>query len=55
MSYAIRQNNITFVLQSPLTTQDHVFGDHLVLHGDAVKDVAFAVDDVRGIYKVDIF
>ncbi|KAJ3256070.1 hypothetical protein HK103_005753 [Boothiomyces macroporosus] len=51
VSYAIRQNNITFVLQSPLTTQDHVFGDHLVLHGDAVKDVAFAVDDVRGIYK----
>ncbi|KAJ3325449.1 hypothetical protein HDV06_004308 [Boothiomyces sp. JEL0866] len=51
VSYAIRQNNITFVLQSPLTTQDHVFGDHLVLHGDAVKDVAFAVDDARGIYK----
>lgn len=28
-----------------------IFGDHLILHGDAVKDVAFAVDDVRSIYS----
>ncbi|KAI8894116.1 Glyoxalase/Bleomycin resistance protein/Dihydroxybiphenyl dioxygenase [Globomyces pollinis-pini] len=51
VSYAIRQDKITFVLQSPLTTDDRVMGDHLVLHGDAVKDVAFTVDDVKGIYK----
>ncbi|XJO71723.1 hypothetical protein BDV3_001191 [Batrachochytrium dendrobatidis] len=31
-------------------SRDMTFGDHLTLHGDAVKDVAFEVDDVRGIY-----
>jgi 4-hydroxyphenylpyruvate dioxygenase len=39
------------VFQSPLTTDDRIYGDHLVLHGDAVKDVAFAVDDVVSIYE----
>jgi hypothetical protein len=38
-----------------LTTNDRVYGDHLVLHGDAVKDVAFTVDDVRELFKVDLF
>ena len=27
------------------------YGAHLVKHGDAVKDVAFAVEDCRGLYK----
>ena len=27
-------------------------GDHLVLHGDGVKDVAFTVEDCRTLYKV---
>jgi 4-hydroxyphenylpyruvate dioxygenase len=48
--HAVRQNNIIFVFKSALTTDNHVFGDYLKLHGDAVKDVAFAVDDCRGIY-----
>ena len=26
-------------------------GPHLVKHGDAVKDVAFSVEDCRGLYK----
>ena len=39
------------MFKSPLTTNDRTFGNHLVLHGDAVKDVAFTVDDVRGIYN----
>ena len=29
-----------------------VFGNELAVHGDGVKDVAFSVDDARGIYKV---
>jgi 4-hydroxyphenylpyruvate dioxygenase len=52
VSHAIRQNGIIFVLQSPLSTNDRVYGDHMVMHGDAVKDVAFTVDDVRGVYEV---
>lgn len=28
--------------------------DHLALHGDGVKDVAFEVDDVRGIWKAAV-
>ncbi|KAJ3302297.1 hypothetical protein HDV03_005179 [Kappamyces sp. JEL0829] len=51
VAHAVRQAGIVFVFQSPLTTDDRTFGDHLVLHGDAVKDVAFTVDDARGIYK----
>lgn len=27
-------------------------GDHLVLHGDGVKDVAFSVEDCRALYQV---
>ncbi len=27
-------------------------GDHLVLHGDGVKDIAFNVVDCRALYKV---
>lgn len=27
-------------------------GDHLVLHGDGVKDIAFTVEDCRALYKV---
>ena len=26
-------------------------GRHLVVHGDGVKDVAFSVENCRGIYK----
>jgi 4-hydroxyphenylpyruvate dioxygenase len=52
VSYSVRLSGITFVFQSPLTTDNRVFGEHLILHGDCVKDVAFTVDDVRGIYNV---
>jgi 4-hydroxyphenylpyruvate dioxygenase len=51
VSHAVRQDNITFVFQSPLEPNHQIMGDHLSLHGDAVKDVAFTVDDCRGIYK----
>jgi hypothetical protein len=27
-------------------------GDHLVLHGDGVKDVAFSVENCRALYQV---
>ena len=52
VSHAVRQAGIVFVFKSPLTTNDRTYGNHLILHGDAVKDVAFSVDDARGIYNV---
>ena len=30
-------------------------GEHLVKHGDGVKDIAFTVDDCRGLYKVCVY
>jgi len=38
------------VFSSPLNPGDNSFGEHLKQHGDGVKDVAFTVDDVQGIY-----
>ncbi|XP_041348619.1 4-hydroxyphenylpyruvate dioxygenase-like [Gigantopelta aegis] len=51
-AHVVRQNKILFSFQSmlePYTPQD--FGDHLVKHGDAVKDIAFEVDDLDAIYE----
>lgn len=51
VSYALRSNNIVFVLQSPLNPYNVPFSEFLSKHGDGVKDVAFTVDDVRGIWN----
>ena len=40
---------IVFVFESALLPQNKELGDHLVQHGDGVKDVAFEVDDVVSI------
>lgn len=45
VSHAIKQNKIIFVFQSPLNPDNEVMGEHLVKHGDGVKDVAFQVED----------
>jgi 4-hydroxyphenylpyruvate dioxygenase len=29
-------------------------GDHLVKHGDGVKDIAFEVEDIQAIFKVSM-
>ncbi|KAF8539171.1 4-hydroxyphenylpyruvate dioxygenase 1 [Trichophaea hybrida] len=61
-SHAISNGAVTFVLTSPLrspTSPDaspadrellQEMSEHLVAHGDAVKDVAFEVDDVEAVY-----
>ena len=46
VSWVMRQNKITLVLTSPLTAESQL-NEHLRLHGDGVKDVAFWVDDAR--------
>lgn len=50
-THAIVQSGIVFLFQSPLTTTNNAFTQHLGLHGDCVKNVAFTVDDSRGIYE----
>lgn len=65
-SYVVGNGQIRFVFTSPLRSQKHLPEDepisdderqllgemhaHLERHGDAVKDVAFEVDNVEGVY-----
>jgi 4-hydroxyphenylpyruvate dioxygenase len=64
-SHVISNGGATFVLSSPLRTSSDLgesiseeekylldeMHNHLRQHGDAVKDVAFEVDDVRTVYN----
>ncbi|KAI0875395.1 4-hydroxyphenylpyruvate dioxygenase [Hypoxylon argillaceum] len=65
-SYVIANNEVRFVFTSPIRSYAHLPADepisehelallkemhqHLERHGDAVKDVAFDVDDVQAVY-----
>ena len=42
---------IIFAFKSPLNPGNSVMGDHLVAHGDGVKDIAFEVDDCRAVFQ----
>jgi 4-hydroxyphenylpyruvate dioxygenase len=44
VSYAIRQNKLTFVLTTPLRINNDI-ADHIYKHGDGVKYLALKVDD----------
>ena len=44
VSYVIRQHKLTFVLTTPLRT-DNEIADHIYRHGDGVKVLALMVDD----------
>jgi len=62
-SHVVSNGAVTFVLTSPLRSPDNSslspadaalvaeIHEHLAVHGDAVKDVAFEVDDVRRVYS----
>ncbi|KAJ3364504.1 hypothetical protein GGF32_001604 [Allomyces javanicus] len=55
VSHVVRQDKITLVFQSPLNPNSpKAMCDHLAQHGDGVKDIAFEVDDVRGIFKAAV-
>ncbi len=43
-SYVLAQGQVRLVLTTPLTP-DGAMSDHLRLHGDGVRDIAFAVED----------
>jgi len=51
VSHVVRANKITLVFSSALQPNNKQMGDHLVLHGDGVRDVAFLVDDSRSAHK----
>jgi 4-hydroxyphenylpyruvate dioxygenase len=50
VSYVIRQNKLTFVLTTPLRT-DNPVADHIYKHGDGVKVLALKVDDAAKAFE----
>lgn len=66
-SYVVANADVRFVFTSPLRSEKHLPDDepitpedrkllkeiheHIERHGDAVKDVAFEVDNVEGVYR----
>ncbi|XP_039628612.1 4-hydroxyphenylpyruvate dioxygenase [Polypterus senegalus] len=45
VSHVVKQDKIIFVFSSALNPGNKEIGEHLVKHGDGVKDIAFAVED----------
>ncbi len=50
VTHVVRKNKIVFTFSSALNPDEMQMGQHLVKHGDGVKDVAFRVKDARGIF-----
>lgn len=64
-SHVVRNGRVTFVLTSPLRSVDPNLSEedqamieemhkHQQAHGDAVKDVAFTVEDVEAVYSAAV-
>uniref|UniRef100_A0A668S786 4-hydroxyphenylpyruvate dioxygenase n=1 Tax=Oreochromis aureus TaxID=47969 RepID=A0A668S786_OREAU len=51
VSHVIRQNKIIFAFESALNPGNEEMGEHLVKHGDGVKDIAFQVEDCDFLFK----
>jgi 4-hydroxyphenylpyruvate dioxygenase len=49
-SYAVRQNKLTFVLTTPLRSNNEI-ADHIYKHGDGVRMLALKVDDATSAWK----
>lgn len=50
VSYAVRQNKLTFVFTTPLRS-DNPIADHIYKHGDGVKALALMVDDAADAFE----
>ena len=50
VSYVIRQNKLTFVLTTPLKSNNPI-ADHIYKHGDGVKVLALKVDDAKDAWE----
>ncbi len=53
VSYLLEQDKLRFVLTSALGPEGAI-ADHVRLHGDGVKDMAFWVDDARAAWEVAV-
>ncbi|XP_056414524.1 4-hydroxyphenylpyruvate dioxygenase isoform X3 [Hyla sarda] len=51
VSHVIKQNKIFFIFQSPLNPGNNEMGEHLIQHGDGVKDIAFQVADCDFLFQ----
>ncbi|MEP7280305.1 MAG: 4-hydroxyphenylpyruvate dioxygenase [Bacteroidota bacterium] len=49
-SYVLRQNNLTFVLTTPLRSANEI-AHHIYKHGDAIKVLALRVDDATTAFR----
>lgn len=54
VSYMLKQGDILFIFQSPLDSKNVEMNEHLSLHGDGVKDVAFTVTDVDLVFGLAV-
>jgi len=52
-SYLLQQDKIRFVLTSPIGPEGAI-ADHIRLHGDGVRDLAFWVDDARTAHQLAV-
>jgi len=50
VSYAIRQNKLTFLLTTPLRSGNAI-ADHIAKHGDGVKAIALKVEDATSAWE----
>src|SRR5213082_1289324 len=50
VSYAIRQNKLTFLLTTPLR-RENAIADHIYKHGDGVKVIALKVKDATSAWE----
>lgn len=51
VTHVVRQNKIMFVFESALNPGNREMGEHLMKHGDGVKDIAFQVEDCDFLIK----
>jgi 4-hydroxyphenylpyruvate dioxygenase len=52
-SYVLQQGKARFVLTTPLTPEGPV-AEHIQLHGDGVRDIAFQVDDADAAFEAAV-
>jgi len=50
-SYFVQQGKIRFILTTPLHP-DSPMAEHVKIHGDGVRDIAFEVDDAEEAYRI---
>eukprot|EP00163_Fabomonas_tropica_P026261 TRINITY_DN474_c0_g1_i1.p1 TRINITY_DN474_c0_g1~~TRINITY_DN474_c0_g1_i1.p1 ORF type:complete len:383 (-),score=127.33 TRINITY_DN474_c0_g1_i1:80-1228(-) len=51
VTHVVRQNKVVLAFSTPLNPGDNALTRHQAQHGDGVKDIAFTVDNCRGIYE----